>query len=73
MTKTIEFKLREGDEFIPLIRLLKATQVAGSGGESQVMVMDGIVSLNGERELRKRAKIRAGDVVGVLDFEIRVK
>lgn len=72
MENKINFKLREGEAFIPLIQLLKIVQVASSGGEAQMMVLNENVRLNGEKELRKRAKIRAGDVVNVFDFEIRV-
>jgi ribosome-associated protein len=70
--ESIVFSLREGDEFIPLIHLLKVTQVANSGGESQGLVLEGMVTLNGQLETRKRAKIRSGDVVGVNGITITV-
>lgn len=73
MKKIVEFTLREGEEFIPLVQLLKVTQVANSGGEAQVMVVQGQVLLNGVVDFRKRAKIRAGDVVSFLDVQILVK
>ena len=72
MNKSIHFTLRAGEDFIPLIQLLKVTQIAESGGEAQVMVLDEQVRLNGEIELRKRAKIRSGDVVSFQDVEIIV-
>jgi len=72
MSKTIIFRLREREDFIPLIHLLKVTQVAASGGESQAMVLDGLVRLNGQPEHRKRAKIRAGDQVVVSGLTISV-
>jgi ribosome-associated protein len=72
MDKKINFKIREGEEFIPLIQLLKIAQVASSGGEAQAMVLGENVCLNGKIELRKRAKIRAGDVVTAFGFEIIV-
>jgi len=70
--ETIEFSLREGDDFIPLIQLLKVTQVAESGGESQILVLEGKVTLNGQLETRKRAKIRQGDAVVVNGVTITV-
>jgi len=73
MKNKIDFSLREGEEFIPLVQLLKVTQVANSGGEAQMLVVEGQVLLNGVVDFRKRAKIRPGDVVSVLDIEIRVK
>lgn len=68
----IDFSIREGEEFIPLVQLLKVTQVANSGGEAQMLVVEGQVLLNGAVDYRKRAKIRPGDVVTVLDCEITV-
>jgi len=70
--ETIEFSLREGDDFIPLIQLLKVTQVAESGGESQLLVVEGQVVRNGASETRKRAKIRSGDVIVVKGITIIV-
>ena len=66
----IEFTLREGEDFIPLISLLKACDVVYSGAEAQEVVSAGMVLRNGEVETRKRAKITAGEVVIFQDFEI---
>lgn len=72
MNKSIQFVLKTGEDFIPLVQLLKVTQMASSGGEAQMLVVDGKVRLNGEIELRKRAKIRSGDVVTFQGFKIEV-
>jgi len=72
MEKKIDFKLRKGEDFIPLIQLLKIVNIAGSGGEAQAMVLGENVRLNGEIECRKRAKIRVGDVVTASGHEVRV-
>ena len=72
-TKRIEFTLREGDEFIPLIALLKATGVVYSGSEAQEVVTAGMVLRNGEVELRKRAKITPGEVIFFQNYEIVVE
>jgi len=50
-------------EYIPLIQLLKATRIAQSGGEAQMLVEEGLVKVNGNTESRKRAKLRPGDIV----------
>ncbi|MBR3698128.1 MAG: RNA-binding S4 domain-containing protein [Bacteroidales bacterium] len=68
----IVFTLREGETFIPLIALLKATGVVESGSEAQEVVVAGMVLRNGEVELRKRAKITAGEVVIFQNYEIEV-
>lgn len=69
----ITFELRDGDEYIPLIALLKAVDVAESGSMAQEVVTAGLVRHNGETELRKRAKIVAGDVIEFEDYKIEVK
>ncbi len=57
----IEFKLN-GDH-IPLIQLLKATNLVQTGGEAQIVVTEGEVKYNGQVDYRKRLKVRKGDVV----------
>ena len=69
----ITFELKENSEYIELIKLLKATNLASSGAQAKQMVEDGIVMVNNETEMRKRAKIRKGDVVRLMDNEITVK
>jgi ribosome-associated protein len=71
--KEIRFKIREDDEFIQLIQLLKATNIAENGAMAQNLVVDGLVKHNGEVDLRKRAKIRRGDIVEVFDKKIIVE
>lgn len=67
---TIEFHITE--EYIELIKLLKATQVAENGAMAKALVEDGEVIRNGEPESRKRAKIRKGEVIKVLGQTIKV-
>jgi ribosome-associated protein len=50
-------------EFIPLIQLLKATNLVQTGGEAQIVVSEGEVKYNGEIDYRKRLKVRRGDIV----------
>jgi ribosome-associated protein len=66
----IDFELR-GD-FITLDNLLKATGLAMSGGAAKMMVAEGLVQVDGQDELRKTAKIRAGQVVSVHGARVRV-
>ncbi len=70
MTQRLEFQLR--GEFIELCNLLKLTGVADSGGAGKALVAEGVVSVDGQIELRKTAKIRAGQLVELGDIEIRV-
>lgn len=68
----MEYNL-QGAEFIELIKLLKLLRIAASGGEAKMMVEAGEVTLNGQPESRKRAKLRAGDVVGIFGKRIQIK
>ena len=69
----IIFTLRDGDEYIPLIQLLKAANVVYSGSEAQEVVAAGMVLRNGEVELRKRAKITKGETIVFQNYEIAVE
>ena len=66
----LEFHLR--GEFIELNQLLKLTGVCDSGGAGKALVAEGLVSVDGKVELRKTAKIRAGQVVSLGDVLISV-
>ena len=66
----IEFKLK-GD-YIALCDLLKTAGIANSGGQGKAMVADGLVTVDGKIELRKTAKIRAGQIVECLGQQIKV-
>lgn len=70
--RKVNFTLREGETFIPLIALLKVVNAVESGSMAQQVVTDGLVRRNGEVELRKRAKIVAGDVIRFQNVEIVV-
>ncbi|WP_151900740.1 MULTISPECIES: RNA-binding S4 domain-containing protein [Sulfurimonas] len=61
----MKFELK--DEYIELYKLLKVLDLVDSGAQAKMIVADGYVTRNGEVELRKRAKIRAGDVLSVGD------
>jgi len=60
-------------EFVELNQLLKLVGLCDSGGAGKNMVSSGAVSVDGKQELRKTAKIRAGQVVTVGDIRIRVQ
>jgi ribosome-associated protein len=58
----IDFKLTR-DEFIALCDLLKLTGLCENGGMAKSVIADGLVKVDGEIELRKRAKITKGQKV----------
>ena len=50
-------------EYVELCDLLKFENLTQSGGEAKTVIVEGLVSVNGEPETRKRKKLRPGDVV----------
>ena len=71
LMQQIKFQLR--GEFVELNQLLKLTGVCDSGGAGKALVAEGVVSVDGKIELRKTAKIRAGQVVTLGDVRIQVQ
>jgi len=70
MPDATPFTLR-GDH-ITLDALLKATGLAGSGGEAKALIQSGAVQVNGEAELRRGRKLRAGDLVAMGPAQVRL-
>ncbi|HMN75432.1 MAG TPA: RNA-binding S4 domain-containing protein [Burkholderiaceae bacterium] len=68
--RLIDFELR-GD-YITLDALLKATGLAGSGGQAKTMIAAARVEVDGRSEMRKTCKIRAGQTVAVQGARVRV-
>lgn len=66
----LEFQLN--GEHVELNQLLKMVGLCDSGGAGKALVAGGAVSVNGQIELRKTAKIRAGSVVSLGDVSISV-
>lgn len=60
------------DDYIELVRLIKLLGIAETGGHAKVMIDQGEVRLNGQTELRKRAKLRNGDEVEISGRKIRI-
>lgn len=60
-TQALEFHLT--GEYVELCNLLKLVGVADSGGHGKALVAQGEVTVDGQSESRKTAKIRAGQQV----------
>ena len=67
----IDFELDR--DHVELNQLLKLVGLCDSGGAGKAIVASGAVAVDGEVELRKTAKIRAGQTVVLDDVEIRVR
>ena len=68
--QTVELRLN--GEYVELCNLLKLAGVAESGGRGKALVAGGEVTVDGQPESRKTAKIRAGQVVECLGARITV-
>ena len=66
----VEFELV--GEYVELNQLLKLVGVCDSGGAGKALVAEGVVSVDGQVELRKTCKVRAGSVVTLGDVRIAV-
>jgi ribosome-associated protein len=52
-------------EYIRLDALMKFAAVVQTGGEAKLLILDGLVRLNGESCTQRGRKIRPGDLVSV--------
>jgi ribosome-associated protein len=53
-------------DYIELDKLLKAARLCGTGGEARIVISEGLVTVDGEIEMRLRRKVRSGMTV---DFD----
>jgi len=66
-----EFQLKT--EYIELLKLLKRLGFAETGGHAKILVEEGEISLNGQPEFRKRAKLCDGDEVEIMGEKIIIR
>ena len=60
------------DDFIKLGQALKAAGVVDSGVEAKEVILEGLVLVNGEVEIRRGRKLYEGDVVSFEDKKIKI-
>ena len=60
------------DEYIKLGQALKLSGAAQSGVDAKHMIAEGLVTVNGEVDLRRGRKVRPGDVVNADGEEFTV-
>lgn len=68
----LEFNLN-GREFVQLKDLLKLMNLCETGGIAMIAVSNGLVKVDGNIELRKRCKIRTGQIVEFEGQKILIK
>ena len=57
---------------IELYIVLKIEKIVQSGGEAKYVIAEGLVSVNGKVETRKRKKIFDGDIISFAEEKIQV-
>lgn len=60
------------DEFIKLGQALKLAGLVGSGVEAKMLIQDGLVTVNGEVDMRRGRKLYPGDVFELEGNEVKV-
>ena len=66
------FKIEKG-EYIELHDLLKVTGMCATGGAAKIVIAEGLVTVDGAIEQRKRCKIRAGQLVEYNGRTLRIQ
>jgi ribosome-associated protein len=51
------------EKFIELNTFLKINSLAPTGGQAKILIRSGVITVNGEVELRNRRKLHTGDIV----------
>lgn len=64
--------LRENDEYIKLGQALKAAGLVESGVEAKEVILDGLVTVNGEVDQRRGRKLYDNDLVEYDGNQIKI-
>lgn len=59
----MEVIIREEDEFIKLGQALKKAGMVSSGVDAKMVILDGLVNVNGQVEFQRGKKLHEGDVI----------
>ena len=61
-------EIKFNTEFIKLQQFIKLARVVGQGSDAKMLILDGIVKVNGDICLERGKKIRNGDIIEIEDF-----
>lgn len=70
--KKIMKKIKIDTEYIKLDQLLKLADIAQSGGHAKILVLSGLVKVNGVIAKERGKKLREGDIVDCEGQEVQV-
>ena len=60
-------------EPVELYKILKFEGLVGTGGEAKMVIDEGMVKVNCKVELRRRNKIKSGDVIEFNDQQFKIQ
>lgn len=60
------------DEYIKLGQALKLAGLVSSGVEAKILIQDGLVSVNGEVDVRRGRKLYSGDIFELEGNQVKV-
>ncbi len=61
-------EIKFNTEFIKLQQFIKLSKIVGQGSDAKMLILDGIVKVNGKVCLERGKKIKNGDIVEIQDF-----
>lgn len=61
-------EIKFNTDFIKLQQFIKLAKVVGQGSDAKMLILDGIVKVNGQVCLERGKKIRNGDIIQIEDF-----
>lgn len=61
-------EIKFNTDFIKLQQFIKLARVVGQGSDAKILILDGIVKVNGIVCLERGKKIRNGDIIEIKDF-----
>ena len=65
-------KVEIRDEFIKLGQAMKLAGLVMGGGEAKEVIMEGLVEVNGETEVRRGRKLYKNDVISYQDEKVKI-
>lgn len=65
-------KIEITTEYIKLDSALKYCGIAENGAHAKEMILDGLITVNGEKELRRGRKLYKGDIFKIDDEEFEI-
>ena len=65
-------KIEITTEYIKLDSALKYSGIAENGAHAKEMILEGLITVNGEKELRRGRKLYKGDIFKIDDEEFEI-